>query len=191
MNGSEYRPIDRSIQFPGVVERAAERAARKREWKRSTACISGKRSSRKGKRGEREAAKLLGGTRVPMSGALDCLPNDIVLPNGWRGEVKLRASGLKVVYKGLASCDVLAFSDEGHPALFAMTMARFQVLLSNPLATGVAGSLRRKSGFISVRRWMAAEKADLVLFKADRQDWLVIMDQDHYTALTNLREAEA
>ncbi|MDA8208506.1 MAG: hypothetical protein M0Z92_05845, partial [Actinomycetota bacterium] len=41
----------------------------------------------------------------------------------------------------------------------------------------------RKSGFKAIRQWLAAENADALLFKADRKDWLVVMDEKHLRAI--------
>jgi len=39
--------------------------------------MSGRKSKQKGNRREREFAKLIGGTRVPLSGAVDGYANDV------------------------------------------------------------------------------------------------------------------
>ncbi len=82
---------------------AAARDARRRARqaaKRSAASQRGRASRRKGARVERDFAKLAGGARVPLSGALrGSLTNDVALPDGLRVEVKYRTTGLATLYK--------------------------------------------------------------------------------------------
>ncbi|MDA8344444.1 MAG: hypothetical protein M0Z66_03050 [Thermaerobacter sp.] len=202
VNGSEYRPVDKHVLFPAEAERVRARADARREHKKSAAYRSGKKSNRKGKRREREVAKLLGGERVPLSGALDGHPNDVVLPNGWRTEVKARSGGLGLIYGWLGDAEVVAFRETGEEWLFAMTLQHFKLWLGGgrlrrqPVAAALAALRRgeanlviaqgvrlvaheRKSGFATIRSWLAAENADALLYKADRHDWLTIMDAEH------------
>ena len=202
INGSEYRPVDRRVLFPVEAARVAARAEARREHKKSEAYRLGKRSALKGKRREREVAKLLGGERVPLSGALDGHPNDVILPNGWRTEVKARGSGLGHIYRWLEDADVVAFRESEGSWLFAISLTRFKLWLDGTglrrqsVAAAIAALGRgeteislvkgirlvaheRKSGFATIRQWMAAENADALLFKADRMDWLVIVDGEH------------
>lgn len=115
---------------------------------------------------------------------LDGHPNDVILPNGWRAEVKARQSGLAVIYTGLEKVDVLQFREPNQTWLYGMTLPRFQLLLANCLKVGSLGRIERKSGFAVIRRWMAAENADLLLFKADRMEWLAVMDEAHFRVLS-------
>lgn len=202
INGNEYSPVDKRVLFPAEAERLQVRADARREHRQSEAYKVGKKSNRKGKRREREIAKLLGGERVPMSGALDGLPNDVVLPNGWRTEVKARKSGLAVLYGWLEDADVVAFREIGGEWLFVMDLAHFKLWLDGEsirrqsLAAALAAIGRgetslvvgkhlrfaareRKSGFATIRAWLKAENADALLYKADRKDWLVVMDEAH------------
>lgn len=206
MNGSEYLPLDKRIVFPAVAERARERAQAKREHRASESYRTGRRSNQKGKRREREVTKLLGGERVPLSGALDGHPNDVILPNGWRTEVKARQSGLAFLYSWVETADVVAFREPDQPWLFGMTLQRFKLWLDGAglRRQAVAGAIaalnhgaaraqvaksvgieahERKSGFKAIRQWLAAENADALLFKADRKDWLVVMDEKHLRAI--------
>lgn len=43
----------------------------------------------------------------------------------------------------------------------------------------------RKSGFKTIRQWLAAENADALLWKNDRKDWLVVMDERHMRDLVD------
>ena len=206
VNGSEYRPVDKKILFPAEAERVAVRQQQKREHKNSEACRIGKHAKRKGSRREREVAKLLGGERVPLSGMLDGHPNDVILPNGWRTEVKARKTGLGVLYGWLKDADIVAFREHDGDWLFAMDLPHFKLWLdgegvrrqslSAALAAirhgetnlVVARYLRlaareRKPGFSTIRGWLKAENADALLFKADRMDWLVIMDEQHLSEM--------
>ena len=187
--------MNRRVLHPVAMAREAARKDAKQAHQASEAYRSGKKSNRKGKRREREAAKLLGGVRVPMSGALDGHPNDVILPNGWRTEVKARRSGCAFLYRWLEESDVVAFRDPDGSWLYAMTMPQFRLWLGArstpavPLPPGpdpalLPGGARlifreRRNGFQSIRRWLAAEQADALLFKADRQEWLVVMDGEH------------
>ena len=192
--------------FPTVAERARKRAEAKREHRASESYRTGRRSNQKGKRREREVAKLLGGERVPLSGALDGHPNDVILPNGWRTEVKARQNGLAFLYSWVETADVVAFREPDQPWLFGMTLQRFKLWLDGAglRRQAVAGAIaalnhgaaraqvgksvvveghERKSGFKAIRQWLAAENADALLFKADRQEWLVVMDEKHLRTL--------
>ena len=66
-----------------------------------------RRSKRKGYRGEREFADLVGGQRVPLSGAAEGFENDVIL-DGIRFEVKRRKDGFKTLYGWLKNTDALA-----------------------------------------------------------------------------------
>ena len=201
-NGSEYRPVDKKVLFPAEAERVAVRQQQKREQKNSEACRIGKHAKRKGSRREREVAKLLGGERVPLSGMLDGHPNDVILPNGWRTEVKARKTGLGVLYGWIEAADIVAFREQDGEWLFAMDLPHFKLWLDGEgvrrqsLSAALASIRRgetdlvvtkglrlaareRKSGFSTIRAWLDAEKADALLFKADRMEWLAIMDEEH------------
>lgn len=67
----------------------------------------GRGSKRKGYRGEREFADLVGGQRVPLSGAAEGFENDVIL-DGIRFEVKRRKDGFKTLYGWLKNADALA-----------------------------------------------------------------------------------
>gem|GEM_PF-1088882 len=175
VDGSEYQPIDRKIVFP---TQAARIAARK-EWRKSMAFRNGRGNARKGRQGEREVARLFGGQRVPMSGILDGLPNDNVLPNGWRVETKRRKSGLTRLYTRLTrgDVDVLIVEDEDGPPLVVAPRTIWDLLGSPPSLKGVRWArVVWAGGTKTIRRWLSAEQADAVLFRADRRDWLVIFE---------------
>ncbi len=173
VNGSEYRPIDRSVLFPAEAARVAGRKVAKREWKTTEQYRGGKRSARKGKRLEREAAAVFGGARVPLSGALEGLPNDVVLLDGLRAEVKGRGNGFGVLYGWLAKADVVIFPSV-HGDLVLMGSAHFQCLQAGVLPE-TWRVLRKDRSLKQLEDWLAAEQADLLLLKADRRDWLVVL----------------
>ena len=203
VEGSEYRPMDRAIRFPAAAARQAERKAARQAAKTSDASRRGKRSARKGRRVEQEAARYFGGKRVPLSGALDGLANDVVLPNGWRVEVKARASGLSWLYADLARYDWVAVRDPADRWLVAVTGERFlagfsaearAAIPTAPWQFGVVataeirGCLKARAKVDTLWQWLAAEHADALLFKADRRGWLVICDPEHWRAwLANSR----
>ena len=98
-----YLPRDPQIEHPQTTVLKAQRAARRKMAKQSVASKRGRASRRKGQRVEREFAKLTGGARVPLSGALrGNLSNDVALPpdlGSLKVEVKYRTSGLSTLYK--------------------------------------------------------------------------------------------
>lgn len=64
----------------------------------------GKKSRRKGSVNERALAKLLGGHRVPLSGAQTGYPGDVIDHKGRRWECKVREgtrSGMGLIYRWL------------------------------------------------------------------------------------------
>ena len=189
--------MDRVIPFPAVAARQAERKAARKAAKTSDASRRGKRAALKRRRVEQEAARYFDGKRVPLSGALDGLSNDVVLPNGWRTEVKARASGLPWLYTDLERYHWVAFCDPDGRWLVAVTGERFvagfsaedgTVLQTVPWRIGVVapgevrGCLKARAKVETLWQWLAAEDADALLFKADRQAWLVICDLAHWWA---------
>lgn len=94
---SEYLPRDPKIEHPLTLQRKHDRAAQRKAAKHAEAASRGRRSRRKGQRVEREFAKLTGGQRIPLSGALrGTLSNDVALPpelGGLKVEVKARKDG--------------------------------------------------------------------------------------------------
>lgn len=112
---------------------------------------------------------------MPLSGALDGLPNDVVLPGELRAEVKVRATGLSRVYKALEVHDVVWYRSEEDEDLYAMTLAAFQLFLGGKADRLLVGDIRPDTGLRQVRSWIAAENADVLAFKADRKGWLVFV----------------
>lgn len=206
IEGSEYRPIRKDVPFPLQAQRARERKTAKREHKKSAAYQSGRRSKQKGGRLEREVCKIFSGIRVPLSGIMDGHPNDAILQNGWRVEVKGRRTGLGLLYRWLDNVDVVAFRAPGEPWFFAMAGARFKIWNGASTASvraakkaigrldppafeidlpggGVMTPRERRGGFGTIRGWLDAEHAEALFFKADRKEWLVIMDGTHFVEL--------
>ncbi|NPV80719.1 MAG: hypothetical protein HPY52_10665 [Firmicutes bacterium] len=71
--------------------------------------MPGKAPRRKGFGAERELARLLGGSRVPLSGAAGGdYAGDVVVPGLGTGEVKRRRDGFKQLYQWLEGRDWLA-----------------------------------------------------------------------------------
>jgi hypothetical protein len=92
--------------------------------------MSGRASKRKGSGGEREFADLTSGKRVPLSGALGGeYTNDVVLPNGWRVEVKRRKEMEKTLYSWILDerekPDAVAFRADRKPWVVCMTLEKF------------------------------------------------------------------
>ncbi|EOO30769.1 hypothetical protein IIU_05086 [Bacillus cereus VD133] len=90
--------------------------------------MSGRKSKQKGNRREREFAKLIGGTRVPLSGAVDGYAND-VKGLGLEWEVKARKSGFKTLYGWLEDereqPDAVALKIDNKPWVVCMTLDKF------------------------------------------------------------------
>lgn len=90
-------------------------------------------SKRKGYSGENEFAKLTGGKRVPLSGAMEGYTNDVILPNAWQVEVKRRKEMEKTLYSWLLDerekPDIVAFRADRMPWVVSMTLDKFMYLM--------------------------------------------------------------
>jgi len=107
-----------------------------------------KRSVAKGKRREREVARLLGGRRVPLSGAAEGFPGDVVLPCGWRGGGEARRGGFKQLYRWLEKADALAIRADRRPWLLVLPLERAAALLrgeNNPMEAEIDKLLKSKA----------------------------------------------
>lgn len=86
--------------------------------------MSGRRSKQKGNRTEREFAKLIGGQRVPLSGAVSGYKGD-VKGLGMTWECKARRDGFKQIYKWLEGADALAIKADRKPRLVVIPINKF------------------------------------------------------------------
>lgn len=126
---SEYLPRDPKVEHPRTTQLKAERATQRKAAKRSEASQRGKANRRKGQRVERDFAKLTGGERVPLSGALrGNLSNDVSLPAALGGlsvEVKARRDGFTTIYNWLLDDvekpDALILKADNKPFLVVQT----------------------------------------------------------------------
>lgn len=95
--------------------------------------MSGMKSKRKGSGAEREFAKLTGGLRVPLSGAMEGFSNDVILPNGMQVEVKRRKEMEKTLYSWILdereNPDLVAFRADNKPWIVALTLEKFKYFL--------------------------------------------------------------
>ncbi|PUF85775.1 MULTISPECIES: hypothetical protein [unclassified Geobacillus] len=95
--------------------------------------MSGRKSKRKGYNGERELVSLIpGAKRVPLSGSMGGeYGNDVILPNGWRVEVKRRKSGMKQLYDWLeqSNPDMVAFRADRKEWIICMTLDKLKELM--------------------------------------------------------------
>lgn len=92
--------------------------------------MSGRASRDKGLRREREFAALVGGQRVPLSGAAGGeFGEDVLMPNGWRVQVKARADGWRTLYADLGEADLLALKADRRPWLVVLPVGAFLKLL--------------------------------------------------------------
>lgn len=92
----------------------------------------GKSQRDKGMRREREFAKLIGGLRVPLSGAQEGYANDVKgLGLAW--EVKSRGTGFKTLYDWVLDerekPDALALKVDHQPWLVVMTLDKFMEVM--------------------------------------------------------------
>lgn len=92
----------------------------------------GKASRDKGQRREREFAELIGGQRVPLSGAQEGYPNDVE-GMGLQWEVKARKDGFKTIYDYVLDerekPDAVALKADRKPWLVVMTLEKFKELM--------------------------------------------------------------
>ena len=96
----------------------------------------GRASRDKGMRGEREFAELVGGKRIPLSGAQKGFENDVLVPTPIgtiRAEVKRRKSGFSTLYSWLEDDrgrpDIVAFRADRKPWIVAMQLDVFLKLI--------------------------------------------------------------
>ena len=129
---TQYLP--RHAAHPHPVVQAAKNARRRARQtaKRTDAARRGRANRRKGHRVERDFAKLSGGTRVPLSGALrGSLTNDVALPDGLRVEVKARKDGagfkqiLTWLLDPVEKPDALVLKADNQPYLVVMEYSRW------------------------------------------------------------------
>lgn len=92
----------------------------------------GKKSRDKGQRREREFADLIGGQRIPLSGAQEGYPNDVE-GMGLQWEVKAKANGYKTIYDYVLDerekPDAVALKADRKPWLVCMTLDKFKELM--------------------------------------------------------------
>lgn len=90
--------------------------------------MSGRRSKQKGNRREREFAALIGGRRVPLSGAQEGYENDVE-GLGMKWEVKARKDGFKQIYNWInderEKPDALALKADRKDWLVVMKLDKF------------------------------------------------------------------
>lgn len=90
----------------------------------------GRKSKQKGNRMEREFAKLIGGERVPLSGAVGGKYSGDVTGLGLLWECKVRKDGFKQLYKWLdGENDALAIKADRKEWLVVVPLSRFKELI--------------------------------------------------------------
>lgn len=89
----------------------------------------GKAQRDKGLRSEREFAKLIGGERVPLSGAAGGSYTGDVIGMGMTWECKVRADGFKQLYMWLGSNDALAVKADRKEWLVVVPLSKFKELI--------------------------------------------------------------
>lgn len=92
----------------------------------------GKSQRDKGQRREREFAKLIGGHRVPLSGAQEHYGNDVI-GMGLKFEVKARKEGFKQIYDWInderEKPDALALKADRKDWLVVLPLNKFMELM--------------------------------------------------------------
>lgn len=91
----------------------------------------GRSERRKGVEAEREFAKLIGGERVPLSGAAGGNYTGDVIGLGLRWECKRRRNGFKQLYDWLDGADALAVRADRKPWLVVMPLERLLELIGD------------------------------------------------------------
>jgi len=214
VNYSEYQPVDRRVLSPALVALREGRRVARAEHRASAPFQRGKAAARKGGHLEKELARLVGGYVVPMSGALDGKPNDVVARNGWRLECKGRADGFGLIYRWLEAADVVAMRepDGKEMWLFACRLSWMVLRLEDrqPVGDpatvlaaveaagalpaqvwgGVVVSVRRPAGLTQVRRWLDAEAADVLCPHRNLAGFAAVMDAEHLAALLAANEGD-
>ena len=85
----------------------------------------GKAKIEKGKRAERQFAKLIDGERVPLSGAAGGSFVGDVVGMGMRWECKVKRDGFKLLYAWLEGKDALALKADRRPWLVVLPLETF------------------------------------------------------------------
>ena len=85
----------------------------------------GRRPYRKAARAERELARLLGGERVPLSGAAGGSYAGNVVAMGLTWQVKVEADGWRRLYRWLDAADALALKADRRPWLVVLPIHTF------------------------------------------------------------------
>ncbi|HHV61126.1 MAG TPA: hypothetical protein GXX51_00570 [Firmicutes bacterium] len=97
--------------------------------------MGGRAPKRKGSNGERELVRLLGGQRVPLSGAAGGdYAGDVVVPGLGRGEVKRRRDGFRQIYGWLEGRDFLALRADRRDWLIVLPIERVLQLLKREVS---------------------------------------------------------
>src|SRR5690554_5119255 len=87
--------------------------------------VMGRSQRRKGVEAEREFARLIGGRRVPLSGAQEGWRGDVV-GMGLTWECKRRADGWRELYRWLEQVDAVAIRSDRRPWLVVIPLETFQ-----------------------------------------------------------------
>lgn len=130
---SHYWPIktgNRKHWSPRQKEEADRKKQEKKEKKNSDASKRGKAAKRKGYRTEKKIADILGGERVPLSGALRGKYSNDVQAHGWQFEVKARKDGWKEirrwVHDKVENPDAVVLVPDREEPLVVMTLTMFK-----------------------------------------------------------------
>ena len=93
-----------------------------------------KSQRRKGQEREREFARAIGGRRVPLSGASEGYPGDVVgLGLTWEVKVRADGNGFKQLYGWLEGVDALAVRADRRGWLVVLPLEVLLALIGNPV----------------------------------------------------------
>ena len=87
--------------------------------------MSGRKSKNKGSRTELEFSKLIGGDKIPLSGALGGVFRGDVEGLGLRWECKVRKDGFKQLYGWLDGVDALAVKADRKSWIVCIPLEKF------------------------------------------------------------------
>lgn len=186
--GSDYRPARGAPPHP--VRAAADQARQvaRRAAKERPAVQRGRRNRRLGRQAERDAARVVGGTVVEGSGQLDSRPNDVLLPGGWRAEVRRRQGAFGLLYRALAQTDWAWWeTDRGRLAVLPAPLLEWAVADPPPPWTAKWTTQPLTANRLTtVTRWLlddTREHPDCLQLVGPPRGWLVVVRVERCPAL--------
>ena len=133
-----------------------------------------------GREAERAAARVVGGTVVEGSGQLDGRPNDVLIPFGWRSEVRRREGAFGLLYRALAETDWAWWETPREPLAVVPTTLLEWAVADPPPTWSARWTTQRLNGhrLTTVTRWLledAREHPDCLQLWGPPRGWLVVV----------------